>query len=184
MPCSRRRRVRLNDPQESDYQRIRNLLVTSGWRDDLPHRRVWLDIETELRRAIQRGSKEIHVALAIGELTVRGCANAEETALTIGRLRRQTLGRLAAANVREVCTEQGDVVQFAVGECEHEISFCDKSRDRRKYFLATMNQALEAAGVAQRLISLPSNRSAWAVAFVSPSTYNQAVAAGVIPAQT
>jgi hypothetical protein len=141
-------------------------------------------MQTELRRAIQRGSKEMHVALAIGDLRVRDCANAEETALTIGRLRRQTLGRLAADDVREVCTVQGDVVQFAVGERKYEISFCDKNRDRRNNFLATMNQALEAAGVGQRLISLPSERSAWPVAFVTQSTYNQAVADGVIPGQT
>jgi hypothetical protein len=146
--------------------------------------KVWLDMETELRRALQRGSEELHSALAIDRLTVRDCANSEETALTIGRLRRQTVGRFAANDVREVCADVSDVVQFSVEDREYEINFRDKNRDRREGLLATMNQALKAAGVPQRFIPLPSRKSPWPIAFVTHASYDRAVADGVIPAHT
>ena len=181
MPCLQRRRVRLNDSQESEYLRIHALLTASGWPGDTPHIRTWLDIETELRRAIQRSSKEVHSALAIGTLTVRDCANTEEAALTIGRLRRQTTGRFAAQDIREVCAAQGDFVQFVVGDRKYEIGFNDKCRDRRSSLLATVNQALEATGVVQRFIPLPCEKSAWPIAFVTQDSYYKAIANGVIP---
>lgn len=122
--------------------------------------RVWLGTETDLRRALQRGSKELHVVSAIDKLTVRDCANAEETALTIGRLRRHTAGRFRADDIREGCTDQSDVVPFVMGDRGYKISVCDRNRERRNCFLTTMQQALETAGVAQRRIPLPSEKLA------------------------
>lgn len=145
--------------------------------------RVWLGTETDLRRALQRGSKELHVVSAIDKLTVRDCANAEEIALTIGRLRRHTAGRFRADDIREGCTDQSDVVPFVMGDRGYKISVCDRNRDRRNCFLTTTHCGCGATThtAAQRKVG--SEKSAWPIAFLTQDSDDTAVAGGVIPVQ-
>ena len=154
-PCKRRPRVRLPKDRKPLFQQWTRAVAESGWVDDLPHRRDWLDLEYRLKEAAADRPELVYLALSDLHVSRGDC---EEPIPVLARLRR-------VSDAMRLRTLDG-------------VPKTDD--DPRLHLINAVNQALESTEP-RRVLALPEFRGRLSLVFARPEALQAIYDGGLVP---
>lgn len=165
MPCYKREEVQLvaKDDQEK-FNRFKNKLKEIEWDVYCPHKREWLELQENLKRAILSKNDDLIKILSSKTLSNDECKTRSRILWEIRELRVMSHWVFNP----ELLEVDGKYVTYSFEETQYKIDLTVPRKERREHFLNVVNKSLEDASIPQRFILVKSKDNEDVLIFTSP----------------